>query len=113
MLLPFLVLNSIGLKGALMLGFTVAELLTYYWNSKQNPPKIYIFGRRVHHGEIGAFLAFSLLIGRKLPIPVSAAGILAGLGGGLLKDDFADIKQWFRFQKIANKKLVKLLFMKD
>ncbi len=33
----------------------------------------------------------------KLPVP--AASILAGLGAGLVRDDFADIKQWFRFKK--------------
>jgi hypothetical protein len=87
--------GSIGMKGSLMLGFTVADILTRYWNSKDKPPKIYFFGRRIHHGEIGALLTLSLLFGRRFSLP--ATGILTGLGGGLLKDDFADIKEWFRF----------------
>jgi hypothetical protein len=105
-MIPFLIASRIGMKGALILGFTVAEILTHYWNSKENPPKIYIFGRRVHHGEIGALLSLSLslLLGK---LPISVAGILAGLGGGLVKDDFADINQWFRFKmKTSNKKLL-------
>jgi hypothetical protein len=93
-----LVFSSIGTRGALVLGFTIAELMTYYWNSKQSPPKIYILGRRIHHGEIGALLALSLLFG-KFPLP---AAILAGVGGGLIKDDFSDIAEWFRFTKGRN-----------
>jgi hypothetical protein len=57
---------------------------------------VYVFGRRIHHGEIGALLQLFLLF-VKLPVP--AASILAGLGAGLIKDDFTDIKQWFRFKK--------------
>jgi hypothetical protein len=93
---PF-IYASIGMKGSLMLGLTVAEILTHYWNSKENPPKIFFFGRRIHHGEIGALLTLSLLFSKRFSVP--AASILAGLGGGLLKDDFADIKEWFRFTK--------------
>jgi hypothetical protein len=93
---PF-IYASIGMKGSLMLGFTIAEILANYWNSKEKPPKIYFFRRRIHHGEIGALLTLSLLFGGRFSVP--AAGILAGLGGGLLKDDFADIKEWFRFTK--------------
>jgi hypothetical protein len=57
---------------------------------------VYVFGRRIHHGEIGALLPLFLLF-VKLPVP--AASILAGLGAGLIKDDFTDIKQWFSFKK--------------
>jgi hypothetical protein len=57
---------------------------------------VYVFGRRIHHGEIGALLPLFLLFVR---LPVPAASILAGLGAGLVKDDFTDIKQWFRFKK--------------
>ena len=94
-MLPF-IFNIIGMRGAAIIGFAVAELLTNYWNSKENPSKVYVFGRRVHHGEIGALLPLFLLFG-KLAVP--AASILAGLGVGLVKDDFTDIKQWFRFKK--------------
>jgi hypothetical protein len=45
---------------------------------------VYVFGRRIHHGEIGALLPLFLLF-VKLPVP--AASILAGLEAGLVKDD--------------------------
>jgi hypothetical protein len=35
----------------------------------------------------------------KVPIPTAALGILAGVGTALIKDDLADIKEWFRFKK--------------
>lgn len=98
-LIPLL-LGGVGTKGALMLGFAAAEVILHYWNSKKIPPEIYIFGRRVHHGEIGALLsATSLLIG-KIPVPAPALGILAGIGTGLIKDDLEDFKEWFRFRKL-------------
>ena len=83
-----------------MLGFTAAEVLIRYWNSKEIRPEIYIFGRRVHHGEIGALLSASSILIGKIPVPAVALGILAGVGAGLIKDDFADIKEWFRFRKL-------------
>jgi hypothetical protein len=99
-MIPLLVFGGVGTKGALMLGFAAAEVLLHYWNSKKIPPEIYIFGRRVHHGEIGALLtATSLLIG-KIPVPAPALGILAGIGAGLIKDDLGDCKEWFRFRKL-------------
>jgi hypothetical protein len=99
-MIPLLFFGGIDTKGALMLGFTAAELLMHYWNSKGNPPEVYIFGRRIHHGEIGALLSLSSLLFGKVPISATALGILAGLGTGLVKDDLADIKEWFRFKKI-------------
>ncbi|CAN5472434.1 hypothetical protein BH18THE2_BH18THE2_34310 [soil metagenome] len=98
-MIPLLFLGSIGTKGALMLGFAAAELLMHYWKSKEIPPEVYIFGRRVHHGEIGALLSVSSLLLGKVPIPTAALGILAGVGTELIKDDLADIKKWFRFKK--------------
>jgi hypothetical protein len=82
------------------IGFTAAELLMHYWKSKENALEVYLFGRRVHHGEIGALLSLSSLLLGKVPIPAAAIGTLVGLGGGLVKDDLADIKEWFRFKKI-------------
>jgi hypothetical protein len=107
-MIPLLFLGGIGTKGALMLGFAAAELLIHYWKSKEIPPEIYIFGRRVHHGEIGALLSLSSLLLGKVPIPTAALGILAGVGTALIKDDLADIKEWFRFKKIGlTKKIIK------
>jgi Tfp pilus assembly protein FimV len=77
------------------IGVTLAKLLTSSWNSQQNPSKVHIFNRRIHHGEIGILLGLSNLC-TKYPIP---AGILAGIGSGLVKDDHDDIKEWFTFKK--------------
>jgi len=77
------------------LGSAVADMLTSYWNSKENPSKVYIFNRRVHHGAIGAFLGLSTLYKQNLIV----TGILSGLGAGLQKDDYNDFKEWFLFKK--------------
>jgi|ERR687898_46570 hypothetical protein len=98
-MIPLLLLGGIDTRGALMLGFAAAELMIHYWKSKEKPREIYIFGRRIHHGEIGALLSLSSLLLGKVPIPTAALGILAGVGTALVKDDLADIKEWFRFKK--------------
>lgn len=95
-----LLFGGVGTKGALMLGFTAAEVILHYWNSKKIHREIYIFGRRVHHGEIGALLSASSILMGKIPVPAVALGILAGVGAGLIKDDLADIKEWFTFRKL-------------
>jgi hypothetical protein len=81
---------------AFQTGLSVAKLLTSYWNSQQNPGKAYIFNRRVHHGEIGSLLGYSNLFKKSQPLP---SGILSGLGEGLAKDDYGDVKEWFTFKK--------------
>jgi hypothetical protein len=77
------------------LGSAVADMLTSYWNSKENPSKVYLFNRRVHHGTIGALLGLSNLY-KDNPL---ITGILSGLGSGLQKDDYNDFKEWFLFKK--------------
>jgi hypothetical protein len=77
------------------IGLTIAKLLTSSWSTQQKPAKIHFFNRRIHHGEIGALLELSILC-TKYPIP---AGILAGIGSGLVKDDYDDMKEWFTFKK--------------
>ena len=77
------------------LGSAVADMLTSYWNSQDNPSKVYLFNRRVHHGTIGALLGLSSLY-KKNPL---ITGILSGLGAGLKKDDSKDSKEWFLFRK--------------
>jgi ferritin-like metal-binding protein YciE len=77
------------------LGSTVADMLTSYWNSKENPSKVYLFNRRVHHGTIGALLGLSGLYKNSAMV----TGILSGLGAGLQKDDYNDFKEWFLFKK--------------
>jgi hypothetical protein len=101
-----LLLGCVGTKGALMLGLTAAEVIIHYWNSKKIRPEVYIFGRRVHHGEIGAILSASSILMGKIPVPAVALGILAGVGAGLIKNDIADIKEWFRFRKLNQIKKV-------
>jgi ferritin-like metal-binding protein YciE len=80
---------------AFQVGSAIADILTSYWNSKQDPSKVYIFNRRVHHGAIGALLGLSTLY-KKQPM---ITGILSGLGAGLAKDDYNDVKEWFLFKK--------------
>jgi ferritin-like metal-binding protein YciE len=77
------------------LGSAVADMLTSYWNSKENPSKVYIFNRRVHHGAIGSLLGLSALY-KDNPL---ITGILSGLGSGLQKDDYNDTNEWFLFKK--------------
>ena len=70
-------------------------MLTSYWNSQENPSKVYLFNKRVHHGAIGALLGLSSMY-KKNPI---VTGILSGLGAGLQKDDYKDSKEWFYLEK--------------
>ena len=81
-------------------GSAVADMLTSYWNSQENPSKVYLFNRRVHHGAIGALLGLSSLY-KKNPL---VTGILSGLGEGLKKDDSKDSKEWFLFRKKEDEK---------
>jgi ferritin-like metal-binding protein YciE len=83
------------LKESFQLGSAIADILTSSWNSKENPSKVYIFNRRVHHGAIGALLGLSTLY-KKQPM---ITGILSGLGAGLAKDDYNDFREWFLFKK--------------
>jgi hypothetical protein len=41
-------------------------------------------------------LGFSNLFKKSQPLP---SGILSGLGEGLAKDDYGDVKEWFTFKK--------------
>ena len=98
-------LCGLGVEGGLILGLTAAEVIAGYWNNRNrtntggsspsSPQRVYFFNRRMHHGQIGALLMLSLFF-RGTPVP---AAILTGLGIGLVKDDYADFKEWFRFKK--------------
>jgi ferritin-like metal-binding protein YciE len=88
-------INSDHVHESFNLGSAVADMLTSYWNSKENPSKVYLFNRRVHHGAIGALLGLSTLYKDNPMI----TGILSGLGSGLQKDDYNDFKEWFLFKK--------------
>ena len=98
-------LCGLGVEGGLILGLTAAEVIAGYWHNRNrtnpggspppSPQKVYFFNRRMHHGQIGALLMLSLFF-RGAPVP---AAILTGLGIGLVKDDYADFKEWFLFKK--------------
>jgi len=83
-------------KEAFQIGLLIAKLITSYWNTQKNPGEAYIFNRRVHHGEIGSLLGLSNLFKKSQPVPT---GLLSGLGEGLAKDDYHDMKEWFTFKK--------------
>lgn len=101
----YALLCGLGVEGGLILGLTAAEIIASYWNNRNRtnsggsppstPQKVYLFNRRMHHGQIGALLMLSLFF-RNTPVPVA---ILTGLGIGLVKDDYADFKEWFLFKK--------------
>jgi len=90
-------------KEAFRLGMSIAKLITYSWNSQEKPRKVYLFNRRVHHGGVGSLLGLSDLFKKFQPIP---SGILSGLGEGLVKDDYADRDEWFKFEKKHDDTLV-------
>src|SRR5829696_807998 len=97
-------LNEIGKNNenhneSFKLGSAVADMLTSYWNSQENPSKVYLFNRRVHHGTIGALLGLSDLYKDNPMI----TGILSGLGSDLQKDDYNDFEEWFLFKKRGDK----------
>ena len=83
-------------KEAFKVGSSIAKLITSSWNSQEKPGKVYLFNRRVHHGGVGSLLGLSNLFKNSQPIPT---GILSGLGEGLVKDDYADRDEWFKFEK--------------
>ena len=98
-------LCGLGVEGGIILGLTAAEVIAGYWNKRNRtdpggsslspPQKVYFFNRRMHHGQIGALLMLSVFF-RSTSVP---AAILTGLGIGLVKDDYADFKEWFLFKK--------------
>jgi len=90
-------------KEAFRLGMSIAKLITYSWNSQEKPRKVYLFNRRVHHGGVGSLLGLSDLFKKFQPIP---SWILSGLGEGLVKDDYADRDEWFKFKKKHDDTLV-------
>lgn len=72
-------------------GLQAAQAVTKSWNSQQNPPKVYVSDRRVHHGEVGILLGLAGLY-KNDPY-------LTGFGTGLALDDIHDANEWFTFKK--------------
>ena len=79
-------------------GFAISEIITYYWK-KNHSSEIYIFDRRLHHGELGILLLGILTMGKISPSIIS---LITGLGIGLIKDDLGDLNKWFKFHKRSN-----------
>lgn len=78
-----------------IIGFAASEIITYYWKKNQTS-KVYLFDRRIHHGEIGVILLCMLSMGRISPL---LSSFIIGCGLGLIKDDRKDLKNWFKFPK--------------
>lgn len=88
--------SSPGYNEAFKAGSSVAKTLTSTWNSQENPGKVYVANRRLHHGAIGSAMKLSKHFEKSEP---TATGVLSGIGEGLAKDDYADRKEWFKFKK--------------
>ena len=78
-----------------IIGFAASEIITYYWK-KNHPSKVYLFNRRIHHGEIGVILLCVLSMGKISPL---LSSFILGCGLGFISDDMKDLKKWFKFHK--------------
>ncbi|HEU4483088.1 MAG TPA: hypothetical protein VFR65_08540 [Nitrososphaeraceae archaeon] len=79
-----------------IVGLAVSEITIRYWKKKY-PSKVYLFERRIHHGEIGVLLLLWIIsMGKISPI---LSSFVIGCGLGLMKDDLQDKSKWFKFQK--------------
>jgi hypothetical protein len=83
-------------KEAFKTGSSIAGTMTSRWNSQENPGKVYVADRRIHHGGIGAIMKLSKYFKKSEP---TVTGIVSGIGEGLTKDDYADRNEWFKFKK--------------
>jgi len=78
-----------------IVGLAVSQITIRYWKKKY-PSKVYLFERRIHHGEIGVLLLCIISMGKISPLFCS---FIIGCGLGLVKDDIHDKSNWFKFQK--------------
>ena len=78
------------------IGESIGDAITSKWNSQKEPGKVYVKNRRVHHGEVGTAMGISEAFKNSDP---TIAGIISGIGKGLIKDDIADKEKWFTFKK--------------
>ena len=75
-------------------GYRIAHCFIDSWNEDENPSKVYIKGRRVHHGSIGAVLS---LIG--IIYQAKEDSFVLGCAFALMEDDVEDMYEWFDFEK--------------
>ena len=78
-----------------IVGFAITEITMNYWKKKY-PSKVYLFERRIHHGELGVILLSILSLGK---IPPILSSFVIGCGLSLIRDDLHDKSKWFKFQK--------------
>jgi hypothetical protein len=78
-----------------IIGFAASEIITYYWK-KNSSSKVYLFNRRIHHGEIGIMLLCILSMGKLSPLLTL---FIIGCSLGFISDDMKDLKKWFNFHK--------------
>jgi hypothetical protein len=91
MMIPLL-----NIKKQLKLGDSIANTLTSKWNSQKKSGRVYIGNRRVQHGAVGSIMNLSNAFKKDEP---TATGIISGIGEGLVKDDYKDKDEWFKFNK--------------
>jgi len=87
------------------LGYRMAGYPLDSWNEDENPPKVYLKGRRIHHGAVGVGLTI-------LGILAQMSGDSFGLGYAyaLIEDDINDALEWFDFDKGGDpKKLISIV----
>ena len=72
-------------------GWQTANALTNNWNAQPNPPHVYVFDRRIHHGEVGVLAGLVGIINKD--------PFWTGFGARLALDDIHDAKEWFTFKK--------------
>ena len=73
------------------IGLEVARQTTSNWNDQSDPAKVFIKGRRVHHGAVGVALIF--------PGILFQHSYTLGYAYGLMEDDIDDTDDWFTFEK--------------
>ena len=78
-----------------IIGFAASEIITYYWK-KNYFSKVYLFNRRIHHGEIGIMLLCILSMGKFSPL---LSSFIIGCSLAFISDDMKDLKKWFKFHK--------------
>jgi len=75
-------------------GMALGKLATGVWKLQENPGKVYVTGKRIHHGLVGAILTF---VGA-----VSNDDSMKGFGKALMKDDSDDVHNWLNFEDVQN-----------
>ena len=75
-------------------GFSETTSALNKWNSQPNPLKVYVLGRRVHHGTFYSILG---LVGLYVKDPYLVG---CGLAGTI--DDLPDVDHWFDFEVGGN-----------